>query len=455
MADLERAVAATPHALDVRFYYAAFLREHGRFADAHEQLAEILRTAPDHTETLVAYAGVSRALGQRTAARRALERALASAPSHPVALVNLANILALDEPDRAQTLYERALTDERAVAAAHRGLCSLASARGDRRAADAHRALGFPDGPATWLPYYGHSVAPVVLALSSTDGGNVPVDALLDAHAWRVCVWYVDVDDGRTLPPHGLVVNLIADADRAGPSLAAASRVGRRSRATIVNHPEVVAHTSRGDVARRLAGLDGVIAPAVRSLAEVRAFPCIVRVPGVHMGRGMERVADPHALAEVAHRYRRDDLLAIDYVETRSPDGFWRKYRALLVDGTLLPVHLAIAPAWKVHYFSSAMADEPVFRVEETRFLDDPYRAIGARAWDAVGRAARALGLDYAGVDFAPAPDGRVVVFEANAAMTMLAPDPDEHFAYRVAPYARIRAGIAAMIARRVAKERG
>jgi hypothetical protein len=39
--------------------------------------------------------------------------------------------------------------------------------------------------------------------------------------------------------------------------------------------------------------------------------------------------------------------------------------------------------------------------------------------------------LDYAGVDFALAPDGRVLLFEANATMVVFPPPPDPIWDYR------------------------
>ena len=54
---------------------------------------------------------------------------------------------------------------------------------------------------------------------------------------------------------------------------------------------------------------------------------------------------------------------------------------------------------------------------EERRFLEDPRSALGGRAMAAVAAIGRQLDLDYAGVDFTLLPDGRVLVFEANATM--------------------------------------
>ena len=122
----------------------------------------------------------------------------------------------------------------------------------------------------------------------------------------------------------------------------------------------------------------------------------------------------------------------------------------MMVDGVLYPLHLAIAERWDVHYFSSAMGDRADYRAEEARFLDDPVATLGAAAWDALASVRDALGLDYAGIDFALDGDGRVVVFEANAAMTVLRPDPDERFRYREAATAAIEAALVHMFEGRI-----
>ena len=73
---------------------------------------------------------------------------------------------------------------------------------------------------------------------------------------------------------------------------------------------------------------------------------------------------------------------------------------------------------------------------EELAFLRDPAAAIGARAMTAVTAIGERLDLDYAGVDFSVMPDGRVLVFEANATMlTHLEPE-DGPFAAKN-PYVR------------------
>jgi hypothetical protein len=168
------------------------------------------------------------------------------------------------------------------------------------------------------------------------------------------------------------------------------------------------------------------------------------------MGRGMIRADDPQGLTAALRALpQRDDLIAIAYVDTRSPDGAWRKYRVLAIDGVLYPLHLAIAHRWDVHYFSSEMFDRADYRLEEERFLANPRLTLGTRAWDALGRVRDELGLDYAGIDFALDGEGRIVIFEANAAMTPLRPDDDARFAYRRAASEAVGAALEQMFRRR------
>jgi glutathione synthase/RimK-type ligase-like ATP-grasp enzyme len=132
-----------------------------------------------------------------------------------------------------------------------------------------------------------------------------------------------------------------------------------------------------------------------------------------------------------------DELLLIEYLDARGADGMARKYRVMIIDGALYPLHLAISADWKVHYFTAGMADDAAYRAEERRFLENLAEVLGQRALAALTAIGRELGLDYAGVDFALAPDGSVLLFEANATMVINPPEPDPIWDYRRAPIGR------------------
>ena len=146
-----------------------------------------------------------------------------------------------------------------------------------------------------------------------------------------------------------------------------------------------------------------------------------------------------------------DTLLAIQYLDARGRDGMARKYRVMIIDGALYPLHLAIASDWKVHYFTAAMAGSAAHREEERRFLDDMGATLGPRAMAALRGIAAALDLDYAGVDFALGREGELLLFEANATMALIPPEPDPVWDYRRRAVDHALAAAKRMLERRAA----
>ena len=194
-----------------------------------------------------------------------------------------------------------------------------------------------------------------------------------------------------------------------------------------------------------LVGPDGASSIAKEGLC----FPVLLRSPGYHTGRNFILVEAAAGLSAAAASLPGDDLLAIEYLDARGRDGNARKYRVMMIDGRIYPSHLAISANWKVHYFTSDMADRSEYRREEATFLGDMPAALGSKAMAALERIRDCLGLDYAGVDFAVGPDGDVLLFEANATMVIAPPGADERWAYRRAAIEKIRDAVVAMIMER------
>jgi hypothetical protein len=252
-----------------------------------------------------------------------------------------------------------------------------------------------------------------------------------------------------------LAFNLIADADLCADALPRALEIAARSPAPVFNAPARVAATGRIESARRLGALADVETPAMRLVARASlienspfGFPTLLRSPGFHAGRHFLRVETreqlPAALAELPG----DALLAMSVLDARGIDGYHRKYRAMSIGGAWLPLHLAISSDWKVHYFSAEMGARAEHREEERRFLEDMPSVLGRRGCAALEAIAESVGLDYFGVDFAIAEDGRLRVFEANAAMAMLDPPEGSIWDYRRAPLAEARAAARGMVTR-------
>ena len=171
----------------------------------------------------------------------------------------------------------------------------------------------------------------------------------------------------------------------------------------------------------------------------------IVRPADAHGGRGLERVANASELAKYLRDHPADAYDAGPYVEYRSADGFYRKYRVMFVDGEPYAYHLAVDATWLIHYHRAPMAQNAWMRAEEQRFLEHPEQALPA--WnDALRTAGAALGLDYAGIDCTLLSDGTLFIFEADTAMLVHGFDPAP--AKRDA-YLRIRAALDALLVRR------
>lgn len=305
--------------------------------------------------------------------------------------------------------------------------------------ADAHRDRGFVGHAVVTRPYRGTGAARTLLALVSARGGNIPTGLFFDDRRFTIQAVHAEyVDDDWPLPPHDLLLNAIGDADLCAAALDRAARLAERSRAPLINDPVRVRATGRAANARRLASIPGLVAPRIEATTRaallaggLREFPVLLRSPGYHTGQHFVRVDGPGALAAAVAQLPGEELLAISCLDARGADGLSRKYRVMFVDGAAYPLHLAISPDWKVHYFTAAMADDAALRDEERRFLADMPGVLGPKALRALEAVHDALGLEYAGIDFGLSADGSLLLFEANPTMVVLPPGPEPIWDYR------------------------
>jgi hypothetical protein len=397
---------------------------------------DVLREDPANFIALNELGTLALAGGFRSAARTAYSQAVAHHPANKIARVNLANVLREDnDPAGARLHYEAALAIDPGFHEAHQGMAWVLTELG-LDGADQHRMRGFSGHARVTKPYRGTGAGVPMLLLVSARGGNIPTGLWIDDRRFTIHALYTDyLDLGLDLPPHHLVVNAIGDADLCADALEAAESLLTRSTAPVINHPARVRRTGRAGNAKRLAGIAGVLVPHIetvgrRELGRLR-YPVLLRSPGFHTGRHFVYVQSGAAAADAAAPLAGNELLAIDYLDARGADGMARKYRVMFIDGRMYPLHLAISADWKVHYFSANMAESAAFRDEERRFLLDMPGVLGGRAVDALAGVAAALGLDYAGIDFALAPDGSVLLFEANATMVVFPPGPEPLWDYR------------------------
>ena len=411
---------------------ARWLFADGDDAAARQAYLDALHLDPRHPAALTELGALAHAGGYLSAAREAFRQAVRYNPDYLPARVGYGDLLCeAGDPAAACLHYQAALAMDANLPRAHQGLARALQALGED--GGEHWRKGF-EGNAVVSPWFrGTGVGIPLLMLVSAVGGNVRTRPWLDDRVFAVTAIYADFfDPADPLPPHSVIVNAIGDADLCTAALANAERIVARSAAPVINPPGVIRATGRENIARRLGGIPGVTTPRVTRLSQADLrFPLLLRTPGYHTGEHFVRVMTADGLDEAVASLPGSDPLAIEYLDARGADDMARKYRVMFIDGAAYPLHLAISPDWKVHYFTAAMASEPTFRAEEERFLCNMPAVLGERGMAALASIEAALGLDYGGIDFGLAGDGSLLVFEANATMVVNPPDPDPIWNYR------------------------
>jgi hypothetical protein len=451
----------------VRFERACLLTEVGRTADAQAAYIELLAHEPAHAGALNNLGTLLHETGYRTAARTAYAEAVARHPDDPMGHVNLANVLA-EKGDLAQARvhYETALRLQPGLAEAHQRLAGILEENGDRKGAERHRRLGFAGRALITLPYRGVRQPVSLLLLAGSAGGNIPLRHLLDDRIFQTYVVFPEFFDAATpLPPHRVIFNSIGDADLAASALRAAHKLLARTSAPVINLPVAVAATGRGASTRILSGIPGVVMPKAVTLPRALLtgsdasgtlahhgfeFPLLIRTPGYHTGRHFLRVETPGDLPAALAELPGSELTVLRYLDARGPDGKARKYRVMMIDGRLYPLHAAISADWKIHYFTAEMAGNAEHRAEDAAFLEDMPAVLGTMAMKALAEIQSRLGLDYAGIDFGLNAGREILFFEANATMVVNPPDPDPKWAYRRPAVERIHAAVRQMLMARL-----
>jgi aromatic-L-amino-acid/L-tryptophan decarboxylase len=452
---------------ELRYARAMLLCQLGRSLEARTEHLKVVSLDPQHERNLNALGLLLAVTGNRKAALISLAEAVKHHPESVTSHVNFGGVL-LEERNAASAAaarehFETALRIDPASPQAHAGMYYALTRLGETEMARHHQRLGFDRKNFFTNVYRGDAPPVPVLLLVSSTGGNTPIEKLLDDTVFQTYVVVADFyDRSNPLPDHKLIVNGIGDVDVSREALMAAESLIADSRVPVLNAPGAVMATSRCENALRLREIPGVIAPTTRVFpyTELAAsdgyktllrngftFPLLLRAPGFHMGEFFVKVDAPEqlpaALAQMpAAEHSDTQLLAIEYLDARAADGFFRKYRVMMIDGKLYPLHLAISPHWKIHYFSSDMADEPHHRAEEARFLADMPGVLGPRAMKALKELQGTLALDYAGIDFGVAANGDLLLFEANATMVVQHPDQDERWDYRRSAVDRIHAAV-------------
>jgi hypothetical protein len=444
----------------------------GRWNDAATAFREALAVVPNDALLHNNLAFVLFQGGQAAEAILAFGRALELDPDHLPAQSGLA-FARLSTGDQAGAIEAfRAVVrlDPRSVQA-HMALFQLLQVAQQRDAALAHQAAALELCQLFSMPCSGPTQDAAILVLKAPGDlqTNIPLDLLFDRARFTLHDLYLL--DGRpapapeALPPYDLVFNAISESQRALPMLAAAERFIAGQAKPALNAPPQVRRLSRDNAPRLFADIDFCRFPPTLRLARAAllaepamavlerhgvGLPVVIRPLESHAGIDLERIETPAALDDYLARVAPTAYYVAPFVDYRSADGHYRKYRVMLVDGVPYPCHLAISRRWMIHYLNADMAEFAWMRDEEARFLADLSNAFSPRAVAALRTIAARCGLDYAGLDCAIDQEGRVLVFEIDAAMLVHLWDPVELYPYKHQYVPRILQAVERLVMERI-----
>jgi len=312
----------------------------------------------------------------------------------------------------------------------------------------------------------------LALAAQMDIGGNTPLEFLLQGSDIELATFYVvpGMPLPEKLPDHDVAIIIAPDGDATRETLAALAALAAAWPRPLLNAPEKIARLDRDRLYHCLSGIAGLEIPQTAkldraSLSAIAAdpsrlkvhlndgvFPLIIRPTGSHAGFGLAKLDDPVALAAYLEKREETEFFLSRFVGYASPDGLYRKYRIVLVDGKAYACHMAIAEKWKVWYLNADMALSASNRQEEAHFMRDFDAGFAARHNTALGEMIARLGLDYVIIDCAETAMGDLLVFEADNTAIVHNMDPPNVYPYKPAQMQKIFKAVQTMFYRKAGR---
>ena len=439
---------------------AIALREQGRIAEAAQRFREAVEAAPQAPEFRVNLAVTLADAGDERAAESEYREALALDPDSAAAALGLgAFLVRLGRFDDARPVYERVLTSDPQNAQANLAMYELEQIAGNPAKALEHQARVLRRQTLFSEPAVQEQRSVLVLLAPGDWQANVPVDFLIDRRTTTLHKLYVLDEpqiEAAALPHAGVLFVAIAECDENEPRLRLAQRVIERTGLPVINRPERIALTNRVRAAKLLQGIEAAIVPQTHRVsrddamrgASLPPFPIVIRPVGSQAGKDLERVRDAAELNEYLARVAGGEFFVMPFVDFSKDDGYFRKYRIIIVDGEPIAYHLAISPRWMIHYYNAPMREHAWMREEERRFLEHFEDVFSETLRAALREIARRLELEYVGVDCSIDREGRLVLFEADPAMIVHAGDDPALFSYKFPAAHRVFAAFERLVQR-------
>jgi hypothetical protein len=279
---------------------------------------------------------------------------------------------------------------------------------------------------------------------------NTPMQFLLEGSSVTLDMVYVVPGLPLPEPPeHDVAFVAVDESDENQPVLEEIAKLARNWPRPVLNAAERIARLSRAGTWELFKSVPDLVIPinlrigrdlfeqvgtgdvAIESLLDGSGFPIIARPSWSQAGNGLVKLGSAADIDTYLTEWGDEDFYISPFVDYRSADGLFRKYRIVLIGGKPFACHMAISSHWMIHYLNADMKENAANRAEEATFManfDDDFAPRHAAAFKAI---AKRSGLDYMPLDCGETPDGELLLFEVGTAMIVHAMDPPDLFPYK------------------------
>lgn len=309
----------------------------------------------------------------------------------------------------------------------------------------------------------------LAFAAAGNISANTPIEFLIEDS--DITMYVVYVVPGMPMPPlpeHDLAFVLASECEESREVFRELERILSDWEKPIINLPSAIPQVGREALYKILEPISSIlIPPTIRadkstldrvSVSELElsliltegGLPLIIRPFDSHAGHGLAKIDDRFELAEYLSLRMENDFFISRFIDYRSVDGLFRKYRIAVIEGKAYPSHMGISDNWMIHYVNAGMLESEEKRTEEEQFMNNFEDDFGRRHSEAISKMADLLNLEYFGIDCGETLDGKLLIFEADNALVVHNMDQPEIFPYKARHMKRVFHEFRDMMLRRV-----
>ena len=147
-------------------------------------------------------------------------------------------------------------------------------------------------------------------------------------------------------------------------------------------------------------------------------FPVFIRYDDGHDSKGLHVLGPFNSPLEAKEGLPNDffkpkkhlkNYVAIQWINTCSSDGYFRKYRVYATPKHVLKGFLSTSSHWYIHWNNTLKT--PNMFAEDAVYINSPVTEVEQRVFTDI---IKLLNFDFGGIDYAYMPNGEIVIWEVN-----------------------------------------